>query len=294
MKEKELKGIGGFLLVYILIYIISIIFIFFGIKQFRDVTMYYMPWNEKIINFVYYFSILMAIVSTIHVMILIFIREKFVISFTIYFYLLSIISHIFFMIVFKDIFYINSNNAFQVVLIFIVQIIIILYFKNSKRVQNTYNSNESYSYNKKQENNTHSNKEENYNSTSYKNFDNEYKNWNDFEKNNSSHTTNNDNKNNEDNKKEHQYKEFKREQNDKNTNQDEKFFSKDVDNSFKLFEMDTTSSFEEIKNKYRLLIKIYHPDKNNSDEETARYAEQKTKEINIAFNILKDFFTKKY
>ena len=293
MKEKELKGIGGFLLVYILIYIISIIFIFFGIKQFRDVTMYYMPWNEKIINFVYYFSILMAIVSTIHVMILIFIREKFVISFTIYFYLLSIISHIFFMIVFKDIFYINSNNAFQVVLIFIVQIIIILYFKNSKRVQNTYNSNESYSYNKKQENNTHSNKEENYNSTSYKNFDNEYKNWNDFEKNNSSHTTNNDNKNNEDNKKEHQYKEFKREQNDKNTNQDEKFFSKDVDNSFKLFEMDTTSSFEEIKNKYRLLIKIYHPDKNNSDEETARYAEQKTKEINIAFNILKDFFTKK-
>ena len=200
------------------------------------------------------------------------------------------------MIVFKDIFYINSNNAFQIILIFFVQIIIILYFKNSKRVKNTYSSNDSYSYsaNNNQENNSHSNKKENYNSTSYKSFDNEYKNWNDFEKNNSSHTTNNNNKDNKDHKKEYKYREFNREHNDENINQDEKFFSKDVENSFKLFEMNTTSSFEEIKNKYRLLIKIYHPDKNNSDEETARYAEQKTKEINIAFNILKDYFTKKH
>ena len=67
----------------------------------------------------------------------------------------------------------------------------------------------------------------------------------------------------------------------------------DVIMAFKVFDMPIVSSFEVIKKKYHLLIKIYHPDKNNGDEETTRYAEQKTKEINMAYSILKTYFSQK-
>ena len=54
--------------------------------------------------------------------------------------------------------------------------------------------------------------------------------------------------------------------------------------------MNTDATFEEIKKKRNVLIKIFHPDKYVRDKDMQKYAEEKTKEINEAFDILKKFY----
>lgn len=56
------------------------------------------------------------------------------------------------------------------------------------------------------------------------------------------------------------------------------------------FELDADTLFFEIKKKYILLSKIYHPDKNNSDEYVKNYAHKKTIQLNKYYEILKNFY----
>ena len=62
---------------------------------------------------------------------------------------------------------------------------------------------------------------------------------------------------------------------------------KEIENCFILFELLTSATFEEVKNKRKLLIRLYHPDKHSTDVATQEYADRKTKEINYAYDILK-------
>lgn len=64
----------------------------------------------------------------------------------------------------------------------------------------------------------------------------------------------------------------------------------EVNKAFHIFEMNTDATFEEIKKKRNILIKIFHPDKYANYKDMQKYAEEKTKEINEAFDILKKFY----
>ena len=50
-----------------------------------------------------------------------------------------------------------------------------------------------------------------------------------------------------------------------------------------------SASFDDIKNKYKIMIKLFHPDRHTSDDRVRKYAENKTKELNNALNRLKIF-----
>ena len=55
---------------------------------------------------------------------------------------------------------------------------------------------------------------------------------------------------------------------------------------FRILDLKATDSPEEIKTKYRYLIKFYHPDHYQGKAEKLAYAEKKTKELNNAFEKL--------
>ena len=61
----------------------------------------------------------------------------------------------------------------------------------------------------------------------------------------------------------------------------------EIRKSFDTFELPYSASFDDVKKKYRILLRLFHPDKHSSDSILRGYAEEKTKEINNAFNILK-------
>ncbi|MDR0885200.1 MAG: DnaJ domain-containing protein [Clostridiales Family XIII bacterium] len=56
---------------------------------------------------------------------------------------------------------------------------------------------------------------------------------------------------------------------------------------YETLEINRGASREEIKRAYRKQVKLYHPDK-HTDNPLSHLAEQKMKEINEAYNILKD------
>ncbi len=64
----------------------------------------------------------------------------------------------------------------------------------------------------------------------------------------------------------------------------------EINKAFRIFEMNKDATFEEIKKKRNVLIKIFHPDRYANDKDMQKYAEEKTKEINEAFDILKKFY----
>ena len=64
----------------------------------------------------------------------------------------------------------------------------------------------------------------------------------------------------------------------------------EINKAFRIFEMNKDAAFEEIKKKRNILIKIFHPDKYANYKDMQKYAEEKTKEINEAFDILKKFY----
>ena len=73
----------------------------------------------------------------------------------------------------------------------------------------------------------------------------------------------------------------------KNKSNDENL-TKDEHNSLKVFELKTPISVEEIKKKYKKLVKIFHPDVNTNNKK----AEHKFKEITEAYRILLKKFLK--
>ena len=61
---------------------------------------------------------------------------------------------------------------------------------------------------------------------------------------------------------------------------------------FDIFELPYTASFADVKRKYRIMIKLFHPDRHSSDETVREYANKKTQEINNAFSVLEKHFAK--
>lgn len=329
MNKKEVKGIGGFLLIFIILYIIETLFQLIGVKFFHDIAIYYMPWKENSINFLCAFSILMCLISFINIIMLLFVREKFVISFTINLYIFMLISGVIIYIMFNDLIYVRSFvQVFSFLFSIFYTFCCIIYLKKSKRVKNTYCGKENintsdYRSNTSKTNNHETDKQyyysnwqqfsngqsDNFNSHHNTNYDDKYNrsNWEKFSKDDIPHDTNTHQSNTngsyqrsnhyEQKKENNSYQQSNNSEQKKSSSYKESYENKlpnDVVKAFKVFDMPiTTSSFEAVKKKYHLLIKIYHPDKNNGDAETARYAEQKTKEINMAYSVLRNYFSQK-
>ena len=56
---------------------------------------------------------------------------------------------------------------------------------------------------------------------------------------------------------------------------------------FDVFEMPYSATFDDVKKKYKTMIKLHHPDRHSADDSMSAYADKKTKELNSAFTMLK-------
>lgn len=61
-----------------------------------------------------------------------------------------------------------------------------------------------------------------------------------------------------------------------------------MENYYSIFEIAETATQEEVKQAYRLLLQVWHPDRYQHNASLLRKAEHKTKQINIAFETLSD------
>lgn len=57
---------------------------------------------------------------------------------------------------------------------------------------------------------------------------------------------------------------------------------------YKILNVDKNATDNEIKKAYRKLALIYHPDKNSETDLSKKEADKKIKEINVAYEVLKD------
>ena len=65
----------------------------------------------------------------------------------------------------------------------------------------------------------------------------------------------------------------------------------EIQRCFDIFELPYSASFIDVKKRYLMRVKFYHPDKqSSSDDDVREYANQKTKELNNAFHMLKNQF----
>jgi len=63
----------------------------------------------------------------------------------------------------------------------------------------------------------------------------------------------------------------------------------DIDKCYKILELNRNSSYKEIKQAYRDLVKIWHPDRFTHDQRLQKKAQDKLKEINNAYKTLISF-----
>ena len=63
--------------------------------------------------------------------------------------------------------------------------------------------------------------------------------------------------------------------------------SAEIKKCFDVFELPRSASFDDVKKKYKIMIKLYHPDRHSSDDSVKEYANKKTIELNNALNTLK-------
>ncbi|MDR2712493.1 MAG: J domain-containing protein [Clostridiales bacterium] len=63
--------------------------------------------------------------------------------------------------------------------------------------------------------------------------------------------------------------------------------SDEIQKCFTLFELPCSATFDDVKKKYRVMMKLFHPDKHSTDDVLKEFANKKAKELNNAFNTLK-------
>lgn len=81
-----------------------------------------------------------------------------------------------------------------------------------------------------------------------------------------------------------QPEQFEKKEND--SYQTNHYLTNEQAKAFSLFSLTAAANFGAVQNRYRLLAKKYHPDHQGGD----RRAEQKLKEINLAYAVLKKFY----
>jgi len=59
---------------------------------------------------------------------------------------------------------------------------------------------------------------------------------------------------------------------------------------FDILELPYTATLYDVKKKYKIMIKLFHPDRHSADDSVEEYASKKTKELNNAFNTLKNSY----
>jgi len=65
----------------------------------------------------------------------------------------------------------------------------------------------------------------------------------------------------------------------------------DIDDARKVLDLQKTASLEDVKNNYRRLLLMYHPDRHNNHPDQKIY-EEKAKELNNAYKIIMNYCMK--
>ena len=147
MKKTYLKGVGGFLLFYIIFSCVSLYFYVRSASNMCNILADYFPQGDGKVQYYKVQCLILSFFNLIQVTSLIFCRKKFSVDLTINFHIVAILVGWFNFIIFNDIF-INifhaqySFNMFILLLSTLISICSILYFKKSIRVKNTYFSDE--------------------------------------------------------------------------------------------------------------------------------------------------------
>jgi curved DNA-binding protein CbpA len=67
----------------------------------------------------------------------------------------------------------------------------------------------------------------------------------------------------------------------------------DIKSSLKILEIDRTASIEDVNQAYKDIVSVWHPDRFTHNPRLKLKAEEKIKEINIAYETLKSFYAQK-
>jgi hypothetical protein len=66
---------------------------------------------------------------------------------------------------------------------------------------------------------------------------------------------------------------------------------RNLDIYYQILELDRNASLPDVRKKYRILIKVWHPDRFANDPSVRMEAEDKLKQINAAYEVLSDYLT---
>jgi DnaJ-class molecular chaperone len=67
----------------------------------------------------------------------------------------------------------------------------------------------------------------------------------------------------------------------------------DIEKCFTIFELDRHASPEEVKQAYKDMVNVWHPDRFSDNPRLRKRAEEKLKEINVAYEMLKSHLSSK-
>lgn len=65
----------------------------------------------------------------------------------------------------------------------------------------------------------------------------------------------------------------------------------DIERCFEILELDRSASSDEIKQAYKDIVNVWHPDRFSSNARLKQKAEEKLKEINVAYDALKTYLS---
>ncbi len=67
----------------------------------------------------------------------------------------------------------------------------------------------------------------------------------------------------------------------------------DIQRSLKILEIDRTASIDDVNQAYKDIVSVWHPDRFTHNPRLKRKAEEKIKDVNIAYETLKSFYALK-
>jgi curved DNA-binding protein CbpA len=67
----------------------------------------------------------------------------------------------------------------------------------------------------------------------------------------------------------------------------------DIQRSLKILEIDRTASIDDVNQAYKDIVSVWHPDRFTHNPRLKRKAEEKIKDVNIAYETLKSYYAQK-